>query len=586
MRRLARAVALVLPAAALAGGCGPSQGTGSPQPALGVAESPLTVCPAGATLPGIDVSKFQGTIDWSKVAGAGIAWAYAEGSRCAANTNDQVVLDPDFAANWAGMKASGIVRGAYHRLCASQDGKAQADAFLNHVGPIAATDLPPMLDWEDPDGATRVAGEKNAQAFLDEVKARTGRDPIIYTSPGLWPSLSADSFAGYRLWVADWNVSCPVMPTGWKSWVFWQHADNGTVPGISGNVDLDWFDGDRAALGALSGGATCGGPVGHPVGQGGPTTGTCLGAPLQVNGPSACGTLAPGEGLLPGMSLASCDHRFVLTLTSAGDLKLFAHGTLVWTAGTLASPAFELAVETGGDVVLLSPGGCPLWHTGTDGQAGATLSVTDGGDLTVTAGGTVLWSTGTGAIPEVPASCGTFHGGEGLGPGDGLSSCGGCLDLTLQGGDLVLQTAAGSRLWDTGTGTGYALGLGAGGDLVLYDRDGCTLWDSGTEGNPGATATIGRDGNLVVDAAGGKTLWSSGTVVCAGGCVCGSDGGTGDGGTGDGGSGDGGLPEGGPVETPLPGGGSGGCGCAATGGAPSLAFTVLLLGLALGRRRS
>ncbi len=591
MRRLARVAVLTL-GVALAAGCGSSGGSASGPSAPGVAELPLTVCAPGTTLPGIDVSKYQGQIDWSKVAGSGVVWAYAEASRCAKNTSYTVDLDPIFPTNWAQMKQNGVVRGAYHLFCPNVDGKAQADAFLDHVGTLEATDLPPMLDWEKNEaGASYAVAEANAQAFLDEVEARTGRRPVIYTSPGLWPNLSHTSFASYDLWVANWNVQCPTMPGDWTDWVFWQHTSKGSVPGISGNVDLDWFNGDRAALGQIAGGATCDGPVGHPVGQGGAGT-ACTGSAPQVDAPGTCGALQPGQGLLPGQHLASCDHRFVLALTSTGDLKLFAHGNLAWDAGTGGQHVAALVMRSGGDLVLASDTGCAVWHSGTGGNAGAALTLGDDGELSVSAGGTVLWSAGTGAIPPVPATCGTFAAGEGLGPGDRITSCGGCYALTLQGdGDLVVQRLGdGTVVWKTGTTAGYALEEGPDGDLVLYDAAGCTLWSSGTGGNAGALATLEDDGNLEVTTAAGATLWSAGTIDCTSGpctCTAATDGGTpGDGGggpvdggaTGDGGPGSGGGGGGG---VPSPGG----CGCSATGGAPAGLGLVVVLALGLRRRR-
>ena len=77
---------------------------------------------------------------------------------------------------------------------------------------------------------------------------------MIYSAPGFWDALpTTTQFGGDVLWVANWEVSCPDTPTPWTAWQFWQYADNGTVPGITGAVDLDKFNGSLAQLGEPGG---------------------------------------------------------------------------------------------------------------------------------------------------------------------------------------------------------------------------------------------------------------------------------------------------------------------------------------------
>ncbi|MDP9000035.1 MAG: hypothetical protein M3O46_07990, partial [Myxococcota bacterium] len=75
----------------------------------------------------------------------------------------------------------------------------------------------------------------------------TGRDPIIYTSAGLYQVMTS-AFARYSLWVANWTTGCPTMPMGWSTWKFWQYSDMGSVVGIAVPVDLDEFDGTLSTL--------------------------------------------------------------------------------------------------------------------------------------------------------------------------------------------------------------------------------------------------------------------------------------------------------------------------------------------------
>jgi len=92
----------------------------------------------------------------------------------------------------------------------------------------------------------------NVETWLSYVKTKTGRTPMIYTSPGFWPSIGNPDLSAYVLWVAHWGTTCPTMPAGWASWSFHQDSDSGTVSGISGGVDTDVFDGDQAALNAIA----------------------------------------------------------------------------------------------------------------------------------------------------------------------------------------------------------------------------------------------------------------------------------------------------------------------------------------------
>ena len=223
---LTACLALVLGACGPGGGL-PGQAQAGAVPAPGTLSEALTKC-AGAhgTLPGADVSVYQGSINWGQASGS-LKWAYAKA------TEGTGLDDATFKSNWAAMKKQGVTRGAYHFFHPSESGKAQADHFLARVGAMGPGDLPPMLDWEKNDGVSLSTGEANAQAFIDGIHAKTGRATILYTSPGLWPQMSAKSFGTNPLWVADWlynPTACPVLPSGWNSWVYWQWTNKGRSP--------------------------------------------------------------------------------------------------------------------------------------------------------------------------------------------------------------------------------------------------------------------------------------------------------------------------------------------------------------------
>ncbi|MBS2030907.1 MAG: hypothetical protein JST54_23590 [Deltaproteobacteria bacterium] len=200
-----------------------------------------SVCAGANTVPGIDVSSWQGSINWGSVAGAGYKFAIAR-------INDGTFNDPDFGANWAGIKNAGMIRGAYQFFEPGDDATWQANVVVNAVGQLGAGDLPVTLDVET---ATPTFDEIATWANI--VQQGTGKTPMIYTAWGEWNGwIPGGGFEGNPLWVANYGVQCPGMPNHWTSWVFWQFGGN-TVPGISGNVDQDLFNGTEDDLNNFAG---------------------------------------------------------------------------------------------------------------------------------------------------------------------------------------------------------------------------------------------------------------------------------------------------------------------------------------------
>ncbi|MGZ3419850.1 MAG: glycoside hydrolase family 25 protein [Polyangiales bacterium] len=221
----------------------------APAEDLGSVSEELKVCPGATTVKGIDVSHYDGTIDWTKVKSSGRDFAIMK------VTEGTAYEDPTYTTNWAGSKAHGVIRGAYHFFHSNMDPIAQADWFVSKMGPLEPGDLPPTLDLEVTDGESAAKITSTAIAWLDHVAAKTGLKPILYTSPAFVTG-SMGSPAGLEnhatLWIANWGVTCPDVPTPFKSWDFWQYDDKGTVPGITGAVDLDEFDGTMKQLVALT----------------------------------------------------------------------------------------------------------------------------------------------------------------------------------------------------------------------------------------------------------------------------------------------------------------------------------------------
>jgi lysozyme len=203
--------------------------------------------PTPGYLNGIDVSYHQGSIDWARVADAGKGFAFV---RASAGT---LTADVAYDTNRDGARAAGVVVGSYHfgnPDSTANDALNEARWFVQNAT-VGSGDLVPVLDLEVSNGLGAAALTTWARTWLTEVESATGVRPLIYTTPNFWSSSMAgtDWFArnGYQVWVAHWtSASQPTVPAGnWAGhgWTFWQHSSTGSVPGVSGPVDLDRFNG-------------------------------------------------------------------------------------------------------------------------------------------------------------------------------------------------------------------------------------------------------------------------------------------------------------------------------------------------------
>lgn len=197
---------------------------------------------------GIDVSHWQGNIDWNKVKAAGKQYAFIKATEGTRNK------DVRFIANIKGAKAAGLLVGAYHFLNATSTSIAQQEAAhfvqrLQEIGGAKALDFPPVLDYENnPGGLSKSLINAIAKAFLEEVERLTTIQPMIYTGNAFAAHFDT-SLSKYSLWIARYsNTRIPDDCTAWKSWDFWQYSDSGYVNGIGGNVDLNIYKGTLAQL--------------------------------------------------------------------------------------------------------------------------------------------------------------------------------------------------------------------------------------------------------------------------------------------------------------------------------------------------
>src|SRR5262249_6188927 len=153
----------------------------------------LTVCSTGPTLKGVDVSFYQGTVNWAQVKSAGISFAIARVSDGTSNPDSQ------FASNWRGIKGQNIVRGAYQFLRASEDPAARGQLFISLVdqnGGFAPADLPPVLDYETADGQSATTIIAHAKTWLTAMEQRTGKRPILYTA-NFMSAYTGNNFSTY-----------------------------------------------------------------------------------------------------------------------------------------------------------------------------------------------------------------------------------------------------------------------------------------------------------------------------------------------------------------------------------------------------
>lgn len=223
--------------------------TPSPTPTATPTAAPTpTPTPSPAVLDGIDVSYHQGSIAWQQVAASGRRFAFV---RATAGT---LTADSAYAANVSGARTAGLTVGSYH--FGNPDGTANdaanEAAWFLRTASIASGDLVPVLDLEVANGLDAASLTAWAQTWLGQVSAATGFRPTIYTNANFWRTSMADTdwFArnGYPvLFIAHWTVASePTLPAGsWggNGWTFWQHTSKGSVPGITGDVDLDRFRG-------------------------------------------------------------------------------------------------------------------------------------------------------------------------------------------------------------------------------------------------------------------------------------------------------------------------------------------------------
>jgi len=198
--------------------------------------------------PGVDLSHWNGSVDFQALGAAQIKFAYSKA------TQGFTFHDWAYYDHVVQGAAAGMLMGAYHFFDYTRDGLIQADNFVDFVSANGGFNamLPPVVDVEclvSMGASDQPYAAQQLHAFSGEVFRRTGRLPIIYTSRYMWALVTGSdaTFGKQPLWVACWRCSRPSLPVGWSSYRFWQTGAV-RVPGIAGTLDGDIFNGTDAGL--------------------------------------------------------------------------------------------------------------------------------------------------------------------------------------------------------------------------------------------------------------------------------------------------------------------------------------------------
>lgn len=191
---------------------------------------------------GVDVSKYQGDIDWHKLRRHGASFAFIKA------TEGDDHMDVAFEKNWKGAANAGIPRGAYHFYYWCSTAKDQAAWFIRNV-PKAEGALPPVIDVEwnahsrncrKRPGRTHVLSEM--KTFMEILERHYGVKPIIYTAPDFYADNLRGQFSEYSFWLRS-VVAHPKQVYPDRDWAFWQYSGTGLSGGVDGHIDLNVFNG-------------------------------------------------------------------------------------------------------------------------------------------------------------------------------------------------------------------------------------------------------------------------------------------------------------------------------------------------------
>lgn len=191
---------------------------------------------------GVDVSHYQGEIDWQVLEGEEIQFAYIKATEGSSHVDEQ------FSYNLEQAKQTDLLVGAYHFFSFDSSGEKQAKNFITYVEADESM-LPPVVDVEyygnkkknPPDGDKL---REELQIYLDSIKEYYNKTPIIYSTEEMWNTYLKGYFDEYPLWIR--NVI--MKPHIDQKWAFWQYTNRGRLKGYEGDeefIDLNVFYGNE-----------------------------------------------------------------------------------------------------------------------------------------------------------------------------------------------------------------------------------------------------------------------------------------------------------------------------------------------------
>ena len=186
---------------------------------------------------GIDVSEWQGEIDFEEVARSGVEVVYIRASEGTG------YVDPYFRENYEKAKENGLRTGFYHFLTATtvEEAEREAEFFVSNIKGLEP-DCRLAMDFEVFDGLGVDEINDISREFLETVEKLSGKECVIYSDASNARTIFSKELADkYPIWVADYFVEEPADNGKWETWVGFQYTDRGQINGIDGNVDRDYF---------------------------------------------------------------------------------------------------------------------------------------------------------------------------------------------------------------------------------------------------------------------------------------------------------------------------------------------------------
>ena len=268
---------------------------------------------------GIDVSGWQGNIDYSEVASSGIEIVYMKASEGTS------FVDPYFNQNYTNAKANGLKVGFYHYLTARSNSEAvaQANFFVSTISGMTP-DCRLAMDFESFGNLSVEEINEIGLTFMQTVESLSGKEMVIYSDTSNASNIFGGGLTNYPLWVAQYEVEEPTPNGNWDSWVGWQYTDAGEISGINGYVDRDRFT-DGILLNENSE----------------------VPLPDNTNRPSAGGTTT--ITIQRGQTLSGIALEYNTTVQILVELNNIANPNLIYAGSTLIVPSGETPIDTDGN---------------------------------------------------------------------------------------------------------------------------------------------------------------------------------------------------------------------------------------------